>query len=44
VPQLTIDGINVTNETRRSYSQFTNATFTSFNAGRTIIFGLRGRF
>ena len=44
VPQLTIDGINVTNETRRSYSQFTNATFNAFNAGRTIIVGLRGSF
>jgi len=43
-PQLTIDGINVTNETRRSYFQFNNATNNAFNAGRTIIVGLRGRF
>jgi TonB-dependent receptor len=43
-PQLTIDGINLTNESRRAYSQFTNATYNSFNAGRTIMVGLRGRF
>ncbi len=43
-PQLTIDGINVTNESRRTYSQFSNATYNSFNAGRTVMFGLRGRF
>jgi TonB-dependent receptor len=43
-PQLTIDGINLTNETRRSYFQFTNAVNASFSAGRTIMVGLRGRF
>jgi TonB-dependent receptor len=43
-PQLTIDGINITNQTRRSYSQFTDATYNAFNAGRTIMVGLRGRF
>jgi TonB-dependent receptor len=44
VPQLTIDGINVTNQTRRSYFQYTNATNNMFNAGRTFMVGLRGRF
>jgi TonB-dependent receptor len=44
VPQLTIDAINVTGETRRSYSQFTGAAFTEFDSGRTVMVGLRGRF
>ncbi len=44
VPQLTIDVINLTNEEQRSYFQFSNATFTQYEAGRTIIVGLRGRF
>jgi hypothetical protein len=44
VPQLTIDAINLTGETRRSYSQFTNAVFTEFDSGRTVMVGLRGRF
>ena len=36
VPQLTVDVINITEEERRSYSQFTNATFTgSIRAGRS---------
>jgi TonB-dependent receptor len=43
-PQLTIDGINITNQTRRTYFQFSNATFNAFNAGRTFMVGLRGRF
>jgi len=44
VPQLTIDVINVTNEKQRSYFQFTNATFTQYDPGRTVIVGLRGSF
>ncbi|MBC8028182.1 MAG: TonB-dependent receptor, partial [Steroidobacteraceae bacterium] len=44
VPQLTLDVINLTGETRRSYSQFTNAVFTEFESGRTYMVGLRGRF
>jgi TonB-dependent receptor len=44
VPQLTIDGTNLTGETRRSYNQFTNATFTEFDSGTTWMVGLRGRF
>jgi TonB-dependent receptor len=44
VPQLTIDVINLTEETRRSYSYFTNSVFTEFDSGRTIMVGLRGSF
>ncbi len=44
VPQLTLDVINITEEKRRSYFQFSNATFTEFDSGRTVMFGLRGRF
>jgi TonB-dependent receptor len=44
VPQLTIDVINVTEESRRSYSYFRDAVFTEFDSGRTIMVGLRGRF
>ena len=44
VPQLTIDVINLTNEKQRSYFQFPNAAFTEYEAGRTVIVGLRGRF
>ena len=44
VPQLTIDVINLNNAEQRSYFQFTNATFTQYNAGRTVILGLRGSF
>lgn len=44
VPQLTVDVINLTNEKQRSYFQFPNATFTEYDAGRTVIVGLRGRF
>jgi TonB-dependent receptor len=44
VPQLTLDVINLTNAEQRTYFQFSNATFTQYNAGRTIIVGLRGSF
>ncbi len=44
IPQLTIDATNLTGEVRQSYSQFTNATFTEFDSGRTIMVGLRGKF
>ncbi len=44
VPQLTIDVINLDNEPRRSYQQFSNAAFTYFESGRTVMVGLRGRF
>lgn len=44
VPQLTVDVININEEERRSYSQFTNATFSLFDSGRSILVGLRGTF
>jgi TonB-dependent receptor len=44
LPQLTVDVINITEEERRAYSQFTNATYTLFDSGRTILVGLRGTF
>jgi TonB-dependent receptor len=44
IPQLTVDVINLTNAEQRSYFQFNNATFTQYDAGRTIIVGLRGSF
>jgi len=44
VPQLTVDVINITEEKRRVYQQFTNATFTEFDSGRTVMIGLRGSF
>jgi TonB-dependent receptor len=44
VPQLTVDVVNITEEERRSYSQFSNATFTLFDSGRSILVGLRGTF
>jgi hypothetical protein len=44
VPQLTVDVININEEERRAYSQFSNATFSLFDSGRTILVGLRGTF
>jgi TonB-dependent receptor len=43
-PQLTIDGINLTEEKRRTNFQFNNAMFSEFDSGRTIMVGLRGTF
>ncbi|HEY6645374.1 TonB-dependent receptor [Povalibacter sp.] len=44
VPQLTIDVINISEEVRRSYQQYSNATYSLFDSGRTLMVGLRGRF
>jgi TonB-dependent receptor len=44
VPQLTVDVININEEERRAYSQFTNATYSLFDSGRTVMIGLRGTF
>ena len=44
VPQLTVDVINISEETRRSYQQFSNATFSYYESGRVVMVGLRGRF
>lgn len=44
VPQLTIDVININEEERRAYQQFSNSTFSLFDSGRTVMVGLRGTF
>ena len=44
VPQLTVEGINLTEEVRRTNFQFNNAIFSQFDSGRTIMVGLRGSF
>jgi TonB-dependent receptor len=43
-PELTLDVINLTKEKQRSYFQFSNATNDFYNPGRTILFGVRGKF
>lgn len=44
VPQLTVDVINIRDDARRTYQQFSNATFSYFESGRVVMVGLRGRF
>nr|WP_298724923.1 TonB-dependent receptor [uncultured Steroidobacter sp.] len=44
VPQLTVDVVNIGDDARRSYQQFSNAAFSYFESGRTVMVGLRGRF
>jgi hypothetical protein len=44
LPQLTFDVVNIFKEVQRSYFQFPNAAFTSYQPGRTVLIGLRGRF
>jgi TonB-dependent receptor len=44
VPQLTVDVINISEETRRSYQQFSSAAFSYYDSGRVVMVGLRGRF
>ncbi len=44
VPQLTIEGTNLTEEVRRTNFQFSNALYNQFDSGRTIMAGLRGSF
>lgn len=44
VPQLTIDVINIGDETRRTYQQYSNSAFSNFESGRVVMVGLRGRF
>lgn len=43
-PQLTVDVINISDEARRSYQQFSNAAYSYFESGRVVMVGLRGRF
>ncbi len=42
--QLTFDATNIFDAKLRQYFQFTNATFTQYNAGRTLMVGFRGKF
>jgi TonB-dependent receptor len=44
LPTLTFDVVNLFEAVQRSYFQFSNATFTSYNPGRTVMIGVRGRF
>jgi TonB-dependent receptor len=44
LPQLTLDVINITKSTQRSYFQFPEAAFTWYQPGRTVMIGLRGKF
>ncbi len=44
IPQLTLDVINLGDDARRSYQQFSNATYSYFESGRTVMVGFRGRF
>jgi TonB-dependent receptor len=43
-PQLTLDAINITNEAQRQTFQYSNAAFTYYKPGRTILIGIRGKF
>jgi TonB-dependent receptor len=44
LPTIVVNVINITKEAQESYFQFENATFTSYNPGRTVLVGIRGRF
>jgi TonB-dependent receptor len=43
-PQITLNMINITSETQRSYFQFPSATNTFYDPGFQIMLGVRGRF
>ena len=43
-PTLSFDIVNLNNDSRRGYFQFSNATFTQYNPGRTYSLGLRAKF
>jgi hypothetical protein len=43
-PQLTLDLINFTNESRREYEGFENAVYRFYDPGSTILLGVRGTF
>lgn len=42
--QLTFDVVNVFQARRRAYFQYTNATDTEYDPGRTLLVGFRGKF
>ncbi|HKD23500.1 MAG TPA: TonB-dependent receptor [Rhizomicrobium sp.] len=43
-PQLTLDLINITDTKIRQYFEYKNATYTDYDPGRTILFGIRAKF
>ncbi len=42
--QVTLDVTNLTNEPLRTNFQFTNAAYTLYNPGSTVLLGVRGKF
>ena len=42
--QLTFDATNLFDAKLRTYFQFSDATFTQYNQGRTLMVGFRGKF
>ena len=44
LPTLTLDVMNITKSTQRSYFQYNSAPFTYYEPGRMIMIGLRGSF
>jgi outer membrane receptor protein involved in Fe transport len=42
--QITFDATNIFDAKLRQYFQFSNATFTQYNPGRTLTIGFRGKF
>ncbi len=43
-PQLTLDLINITSETRREYQGFENLAYKFYDPGYSILLGIRGTF
>ena len=44
LPTLSFDIVNLNNDSRSSYFQFSNAKFTQYTPGRTFSLGLRAKF
>ena len=42
--QVTLDASNLTNTKLRQYFQFSNATYTEYKPGSTVMVGIRGKF
>jgi hypothetical protein len=43
-PELTIDVLNFTDAKLRQYFEFKNATYTLYDPGTTVMFGIRAKF
>ncbi|MHA4868051.1 TonB-dependent receptor [Duganella sp. PWIR1] len=43
-PSLSFDIVNLNNDSRRTYFQFSNANFSQYSPGRTYSLGLRAKF